>query len=195
MSSETSGKEKRRQEKRAGESHSRTDEQSTAKPADGGQALEPVGEAPPLPVEGPRSLAAVSPAAKPLADEKLETRILKLVAKARAESGLGRGAKEVQKLISRGQKGVCVLGGDVSPLVMVAHFPVLCERRGVPYVFLSSKRALGVAAGMKQMTGVVLIKEPDESSPLKGDFAKVYAKAQKCMDGMREYYVTGVAKQ
>lgn len=194
MSSKAADKEKRRQEKRAAESRRQTQESVVPGSAEAEGAPAAAERERRTSERAPRSLATVSPAAKPLADEKLEGKVLKLVAKAKEQSGLGRGAKEVQKLICRGQKGVCVIGGDVSPLVLVAHFPVLCERRGVPYLFLASKKALGVAAGMKQMTGVVLIKEPEESSPLRDDYAKIYSKAEKCLDGLRQYYVTGSAE-
>ncbi len=68
-----------------------------------------------------------------------------------------RGVKEVVKAIRKGQKGLCVLAGDISPIDVICHIPVLCEDNNVPYVYVAAKEDLGAAASTKRPTSVVLI--------------------------------------
>jgi H/ACA ribonucleoprotein complex subunit 2 len=50
-----------------------------------------------------------------------------------------------------------VIAGDVSPMDVITHLPVLCEEAGVPYVYVPSKTDLGLAATTKRPTSVVMI--------------------------------------
>lgn len=34
---------------------------------------------------------------------------------------------------------VCVIAGDISPIDVISPLPVLCEERGIPYVYVPSK--------------------------------------------------------
>mmetsp|Transcript_1993 Transcript_1993/g.6113 ORF Transcript_1993/g.6113 Transcript_1993/m.6113 type:complete len:189 (+) Transcript_1993:105-671(+) len=77
--------------------------------------------------------------AKPMADEKLSKKILKAVKKAAKVKALKRGVKEVVKAVRKGTKGTCIIAGDVSPIDVLSHVPVLCEDNEVPYVFVPSK--------------------------------------------------------
>jgi len=52
---------------------------------------------------------------------------------------------------------IVVLAGDISPIDVISHIPVLCEESSVPYVFVSSKSELGAAAATKRPTSVVLV--------------------------------------
>ena len=52
---------------------------------------------------------------------------------------LKRGVKEVVKAVRKGSKGTCIIAGDVSPIDVLSHVPVLCEDNEVPYVFVPSK--------------------------------------------------------
>jgi H/ACA ribonucleoprotein complex subunit 2 len=52
---------------------------------------------------------------------------------------------------------LCVLAGDISPIDVISHIPVLCEDAAIPYVYITSKAELGAAAGTKRPTSVVLV--------------------------------------
>ncbi len=39
---------------------------------------------------------------------------------------------------------------DAEPLEILLHLPLLCEDKNVPYVFVSSKQALGRACGVSR---------------------------------------------
>lgn len=50
-----------------------------------------------------------------------------------------------------------MIAGDISPVDVVSHIPVLCEDNEIPYVFVPSKEDLGTASRTKRPTSVVLI--------------------------------------
>ncbi len=95
--------------------------------------------------------------AKPLADKKLSKKALKVVKRAAKAKMIKRGIKEVQKAIRKHQKGVCVLAGDISPIDVICHIPILCEENDIPYVYVASKADLGTACTTKRPTSCVLI--------------------------------------
>jgi H/ACA ribonucleoprotein complex subunit 2 len=80
--------------------------------------------------ESPRELY-VSPLAKPLATEKETRRILRVVKKVAKEKALRRGVKEVVKALRKQEKGICIIAGDIYPMDVIAHVPVLCEENGL----------------------------------------------------------------
>lgn len=118
--------------------------------------------------------ARVIAIAKPLASKKLTGRLYKAVRKAAKHKTLRRGVKEVTKSLRKGEKGIAVLAGDISPLDVISHMPVYCEEQSVPYVFVPSRFDLGSAALTKRPTSVVLIKQNKE-------YEKHYT---KCMEGV-----------
>lgn len=52
---------------------------------------------------------------------------------------------------------VCIIAGDVTPLDVICHLPLLCEDAAVPYVFTPRKEDLGAASCTKRPTSVVLV--------------------------------------
>lgn len=52
------------------------------------------------------------------------------------------------------------MAGDISPIDVLSHIPVLCENREIPYVFVRSRMELGIASETKKPTSVVLMLEP-----------------------------------
>ena len=62
---------------------------------------------------------------------------------------------------------LCIIAGDLSPIDVISHLPVLCEDHSVPYVFVPSKLGLGSAAATKRPTSCVLIPSA-ASKPGKG---------------------------
>jgi H/ACA ribonucleoprotein complex subunit 2 len=59
--------------------------------------------------------------------------------------------------VRKGDKGICVIAGDLSPIDVISHLPVLCEDNDVPYIYVNSKEALGLAGQTKRPTSCVLI--------------------------------------
>ena len=52
------------------------------------------------------------------------------------------------KTLNRGTSEIIVLAADTQPLAILLHLPLLCEDKNVPYVYVSSKTALGRACGV-----------------------------------------------
>jgi large subunit ribosomal protein L7Ae len=50
---------------------------------------------------------------------------------------------EVTKSIERVQAKLVVMAEDVSPPEILFHIPLLCEEKGIPYGYLSTKKELG----------------------------------------------------
>ncbi|KAL3834679.1 hypothetical protein ACJIZ3_009415 [Penstemon smallii] len=115
-----------------------------------------------------KKLLALAPIAKPLAGKKLSKRTLKLVRRAAEHKCLKRGVKEVVKSIRRGNKGVCVIAGNISPIDVITHVPVLCEEANIPYIYVSSKEDLANAGATKRPTCCVLV----QTKPAKGELAQ-----------------------
>ncbi|KAL1373134.1 hypothetical protein HN51_003146 [Arachis hypogaea] len=115
-----------------------------------------------------KKMLALAPIAKPLAGKKLCKRTLKLVRKAAEHKCLKRGVKEVVKSIRRGHKGVCVIAGNISPIDVITHVPILCEEADIPYVYVPSKEDLASAGATKRPTCCVLVM----TKPAKGELEK-----------------------
>ncbi|KAJ1826269.1 snoRNA-binding protein, partial [Coemansia sp. RSA 2703] len=75
----------------------------------------------------------LAPIAHPLADKKLTKKALKTVKKAAKHRHIKRGVKEVVKSLRKGEKGLVILAGNISPVDVLSHIPVLCEDNQVPY--------------------------------------------------------------
>ncbi|KAI0134703.1 50S ribosomal protein L30e-like protein [Xylariales sp. AK1849] len=113
-------------------------------------------------------VGALVPFARPLADEKATKKVLKSVKKAAKHKTLKRGVKEVVKSLRKSPAsgptnqsfpGVVILAGDISPMDVISHIPVLCEDVNVPYIFVTSRAELGAAGATKRPTSVVMVTE------------------------------------
>ncbi|KAJ0106365.1 hypothetical protein Patl1_18997 [Pistacia atlantica] len=115
--------------------------------------------------EEKKKILALAPIAKPLAGKKLCKRTLKLVRRAAEHKCLKRGVKEVVKSIRRGHKGLCVIAGNISPIDVITHVPILCEESDIPYIYVPSKEDLANAGATKRPTCCVLVL----TKPVKGE--------------------------
>lgn len=95
-----------------------------------------------------------------------------------------RGVKEVGKALRKGEKGLVVVAGDISPLDVISHIPVLCEDHSVPYIFVPSKEKLGEASSTKRPTSVTMIvlggknKDTKAAADYKELYDECYAEAK-----------------
>lgn len=92
-----------------------------------------------------------------MAGRKLTKKLYKLIEHAAGAKALRRGIKEVVWSIRKEDKGVVVLAGDVFPVEVYAHIPLLCEEASIPYCFVSRKTELGAAGLTRRPTSVVLV--------------------------------------
>ncbi|KAK9823969.1 hypothetical protein WJX72_006706 [[Myrmecia] bisecta] len=119
----------------------------------------------------------LAPIAKPLADDKLCKKVLKLAKKAAKKKQIKRGVKEVVKALRKNVTGVCIIAGDISPIDVVTHLPVLCEDRDIPYIYVPSKEELGAAGLTKRPTSCMLVMPKPVKGTAEGDDAKEFAEA------------------
>ncbi|XP_033341617.1 NHP2 ribonucleoprotein [Megalopta genalis] len=108
-------------------------------------------------------LKYVNSIAYPMAPKKLAKKIYKCVKKAsKQKTYLRNGLKDVQKHLRKGETGLVVFAGDVFPIEIMCHLPIVCEDRDIPYCYTPSKQDIGNAMGVKRGSLMVLIKEhPD----------------------------------
>jgi len=83
-----------------------------------------------------------------------------LVEKARDAGKISKGANEATKQVERGQAKLLVMAEDVTPEEILAHMPILCEEKNIPYTYVSSKQELGSAAGLLVPTAAIAIVNP-----------------------------------
>lgn len=96
--------------------------------------------------------------AHPLADPKLTKKLLKLIKKSSTKKNkVHRGLKNVQTSLRKGVTGLCVFAGDVTPIDVYCHLPIVCEDRNIPYCFVQSKRDIAAALGAKRPCIATLI--------------------------------------
>jgi len=117
----------------------------------------------------------INPIACPLASRKQTKKLYKLIRKASQEKGsLTSGLKNVQRALRRKQTGVMILAGDIFPVDIYCHIPIICEKQGIPYMFAPSRKDMGKALGFKRSVMLAFI----HASP---DMEKLYAECQEIM--------------
>jgi len=86
-----------------------------------------------------------------------------------AKTGIVRkGTNEATKAIERAQAKLVVVAEDVDPPEVVAHLPLLCEERRVPYLFVPSKERIGSAVGIDvPAASACIIKEGEAAGLIK----------------------------
>jgi large subunit ribosomal protein L7Ae len=79
-----------------------------------------------------------------------------------------KGTNEATKAVERAQAKLVVIAEDVDPPEVIAHLPLLCDERKIPYVFVPSKDKLGTAVGIDvPCASACIIKEGDAAGLIK----------------------------
>jgi large subunit ribosomal protein L7Ae len=91
------------------------------------------------------------------ASKELQDLAYELIEKARDGGKLGKGANEATKYVERGQAKIVIMAEDVTPEEILAHMPILCEEKNIPYTYVPSKEELGNAAGLGVPTSAIAI--------------------------------------
>ncbi|BBE41750.1 LSU ribosomal protein L7Ae [Conexivisphaera calida] len=98
--------------------------------------------------------------------KELAETALEAVKQARMSGKVRRGANEVTKVVERGQAKLVIIAEDVEPPEVVAHIPLLCEERKIPYLYVPSKEELGKASGIDVQAASIAIVDPGEAKQL-----------------------------
>ncbi|MEM2943043.1 MAG: 50S ribosomal protein L7Ae [Candidatus Bathyarchaeia archaeon] len=83
---------------------------------------------------------------------------------ARDTGKIRKGTNETTKAVERGVAKLVLIAEDVEPPQVVAHLPILCEERKIPYIFVPTKLELGRSAGIEVGSAAISIVEPGEAS-------------------------------
>ncbi|NWG11104.1 50S ribosomal protein L7ae [Candidatus Bathyarchaeota archaeon] len=79
-----------------------------------------------------------------------------------------KGTNETTKAIERAQAKLVIIAEDVDPPEVVAHLPLLCEERKIPYLFVPNKEKIGSAVGIDvPAASVCIVKEGDATGLIK----------------------------
>ena len=89
-----------------------------------------------------------------------------IIEMARDSGKIRKGSNEVTKLIERGQAKFVVMAEDVQPEEIMAHVPLLCEEKSIPFAYVPSKQELGNASGLDVPTASVAVIEYGKSKIL-----------------------------
>jgi large subunit ribosomal protein L7Ae len=85
---------------------------------------------------------------------------------ARDTGKIGRGTNETTKAVERGVATLVYIAEDVEPPEVVAHLPILCGERQIPFIFVPSKYRLGESSGLDVASAAVCIVEPGNAADL-----------------------------
>nr|QJX60202.1 2IMPLY1-degron-tvmvS-MCP-tevS-cNOT7-F2A-nTEVp-FRB-T2A-FKBP-cTEVp-P2A-L7Ae-SMASh [Cloning vector pB-9-2IMPLY1-degron-tvmvS-MCP-tevS-cNOT7-F2A-nTEVp-FRB-T2A-FKBP-cTEVp-P2A-L7Ae-SMASh] len=81
--------------------------------------------------------------------EDMQNEALSLLEKVRESGKVKKGTNETTKAVERGLAKLVYIAEDVDPPEIVAHLPLLCEEKNVPYIYVKSKNDLGRAVGIE----------------------------------------------
>src|SRR6058998_2668830 len=99
----------------------------------------------------------------------LTDKIYQVVEVAKESGKIRKGTNEVTKLVERGEAQFVIMAEDVQPEEILAHMPLLCEEKGVPYGYVPSKQELGVASGLGKATASIAVVDAGKAKPMMDD--------------------------
>jgi large subunit ribosomal protein L7Ae len=84
---------------------------------------------------------------------------------ARDTGKIKKGTNEVTKAVERGVAKLVFIGSDVNPPEIVMHLPLICEEKGIPYLFIA-KEDIGDAVGIHVSSAASCIVEEGKAKEL-----------------------------
>ncbi|MHA2060177.1 MAG: 50S ribosomal protein L7Ae [Candidatus Ranarchaeia archaeon] len=98
--------------------------------------------------------------------QELANKALQALQQASESGKIRRGTNETTKAIERGIAQLVIIAEDVTPPEVVAHLPLLCEDKKIPFIFVPTKEDLGSAAGIETTAAAVAIVQPNKAESL-----------------------------
>ncbi|MDI9646439.1 MAG: 50S ribosomal protein L7Ae [Archaeoglobales archaeon] len=106
--------------------------------------------------------------------QELQVEALALLEKARESGKVRKGTNETTKAVERGIAKLVYIATDVDPPEIVAHLPLICEEKNIPYVYVKSKADLGKAVGIDvSCASAAIIDEGEAKKELSSLVAKL----------------------
>jgi large subunit ribosomal protein L7Ae len=94
-----------------------------------------------------------------------------------------KGTNETTKAVERGLAKLVAIAEDVDPPEVVAHIPIICEERKIPYIFVPSKAKIGTSIGIDVQSAAVCIVEMGEAKDL---VKEIITRIQRIKEGSNE---------
>ena len=94
----------------------------------------------------------------------IQEQVYELV-KAIGKDGRGKikkGANEVTKAAERGIASMIVMAENVNPGELLAHVPMICKEKGIPYIYVEDQGYLADSAGMTAGTRTAAVAVLDQ---------------------------------
>lgn len=104
--------------------------------------------------------------------EELAKQAYEVVERCRDMGRISKGTNEVTKQVERGAAKLVVMAEDTSPEEILAHIPLLCEEKGIPYTYVSSKSELGQATGLSVGTAAIAVTDAGAAGEAVEDLIK-----------------------
>ena len=104
--------------------------------------------------------------------EELAERAYEAISTARDTGRIKKGTNETTKAVERGLAKLVLIAEDVDPPEIVAHLPLLCEEKGIPYIYVPSKSRLGKACGLEVAAASACIVDPGDAQSLVEEIVK-----------------------
>ncbi len=98
--------------------------------------------------------------------QDLSNKAYEVLQVARDSGKIKKGTNETTKAIERGVAKFVVIAEDVEPPEVVAHLPLLCEEKKIPYIFVPNKNQLGSSSGIEVPAASVAITESGSAADL-----------------------------
>jgi Ribosomal protein HS6-type (S12/L30/L7a) len=117
----------------------------------------------------PKTFYANPPPGKPFyvrfeVPAEVAEKALEILSVARQTGKIKKGTNETTKAVERGLAKLVLIAEDVDPPEVVAHLPLLCEEKKVPYVYVPSKEKLGKATGINVSAAAAVVIEPGQAA-------------------------------
>lgn len=108
--------------------------------------------------------------------EDLAEEVYKAVSKAKESGKIKKGTNETTKAVERGNAKLVVIAVDVDPPEIVAHLPLLCDSKKIPFVYVPSKKKLGESVNIEVGAASIAIIEGGEAE---NDIKKIVEKVKE----------------
>ncbi len=106
-------------------------------------------------------------------------KVLQLVQVASETGKIRIGTNEVTKSSERAEAKLVVMAEDVDPVEILAHVPMLCEEKRIPYLYVPKKQRLGQSAGLSKSAASVAVVEAGDAKALLEELALAYPGLKK----------------
>ena len=110
---------------------------------------------------------------------EIADKALQLVQIARETGKVRVGTNEVTKASERAEAKLVVMAEDVDPIEILAHIPMLCEEKRIPYVYVPKKQRLGQSAGLSKSAASVAVVDAGEGKGILDELNGAYTTLKK----------------